>query len=93
MLEQLIELKCSGSQEPALDATALEAVPPVDVTVVCNKSTYLSVFVGQSVTCVLCVLFAVTGVSIREELSSRKFCCSGSGLSDYVQYPFNIISF
>lgn len=43
--------------------------------------------------CVLCALFAVTGVSIREELGSRKFCCSGSGLPDYVQYPFNVISF
>lgn len=38
--------------------------------------------------CHLCALFAATGVSIREEMGSRKFCCSGSGLPDYVQYPF-----
>lgn len=42
--------------------------------------------------CIVC-LFAATVVSIREEVGSRKICCSGSGLPDYVQYPFVIISF
>lgn len=39
------------------------------------------------VSCGLCVLFAVTRVSIVVELVSRKFCCFGSGLPDNVQYP------
>ena len=36
--------------------------------------------------CAMCVLFAVTGVSIRGLVCPKQFC-SASGLPDFVQYP------